>query len=47
MFLHGFYDTCAMTGTTASTAVFLVFVAAMYIIVFRLIKREARTDRPV
>lgn len=47
VFLHGFYDTCAMTGTQAATVAFLIFVAAMYIIVFHLIKREARTDRPV
>jgi len=47
VFLHGFYDTCAMAGTPVATVVFLVFVAAMYIIVFRLIKHEARTDRPV
>jgi len=47
VFLHGFYDACAMSGSPMSTVVFLVFVAAMYIIVFRLIRHEARTDRPV
>lgn len=47
VFLHGFYDTCAMTGTSQSTIVFLVFVAIMYIFIIRLVKREARTDTQV
>ena len=47
VFLHGFYDTCAMTGTTQSTIVFLVFVAIMYIFIIGLVRREARTDTQV
>jgi len=47
VFLHGFYDSCAMISTTTSTIVFLVFVAVMYLTVFRLIRREARNDTPV
>ena len=47
LFLHGFYDTCAMLGTPLAAAVFLVFVAAMYILVFRTVRREAREDRPL
>ena len=44
VFLHGVYDTCCMLGTNRSTLVFVAFVLAMYLIVFRLIRRESRTD---
>ena len=47
VFLHGVYDTCCMTGTSRSTAVFVGFVIAMYLIVYLLIKRESRMDAPV
>lgn len=47
VFLHGVYDTCCMTGTTRSTLVFVVFVLAMYLAVYFLIKHEAKTDAPV
>ena len=47
VFLHGFYDSCAMIGTTLSTAIFIAFVAAMYIIVISLIKHESRNDRRI
>ena len=47
VFLHGVYDTCCMLGTNKSTLVFVAFVLAMYLIVFRLIRRESRTDGPV
>ena len=47
VFLHGFYDACAMIGTFGSTVVFLVFVALMYWNVFRLVRKEAATDAPV
>lgn len=45
--LHGFYDTCAMSGTRTSTIVFTVFVILLFIIVFFLIRSESRTDEPV
>ena len=45
--LHGIYDSCAMIGTSRATMVFVVFVAVLYFSVYRLIRREARTDRPV
>lgn len=45
--LHGIYDSCAMIGTSRATTVFVVFVAVLYFSVYRLIRREARTDRPV
>ena len=44
VFLHGFYDACAMIGNTLSTIIFIVFVAIMYIVVIRLIKHESLTD---
>ncbi len=45
--LHGFYDTCAMTGTPTSTTVFLVFVIIMYIVIIRLVRKEARTNMQI
>ena len=47
VFLHGFYDTCAMIGTGTSTMVFLVFVVLMFLGIFRLVKKESATDAPV
>ena len=47
VFLHGFYDSCAMIGSARSTIVFLIFVSLMYWRVFRLIKRESASDVPV
>ena len=47
VFLHGFYDACALLGTLLSTLVFVAFVIAMYIIVIRLVKKESQTDQPV
>lgn len=45
--LHGVYDSCCLSGTTASTVVFVAFIAAMYVAVFALIRHESRTDAPV
>lgn len=45
--LHGVYDTCCMTGTSQSTAVFISFVIAMYAAVFLLIRHESKNDAPV
>ena len=47
VFLHGFYDTCAMSGTTLATVVFLVFVAVVFLSVYRILKRESAMDEPV
>lgn len=47
VFLHGFYDACAMSGTGKATIVFYVFVVAMYIIVHRIVKKTSRQDRPI
>ena len=45
--LHGVYDSCCMTGTGRSTAVFVIFVLVMYLLVFRMIHHESRTDTPI
>ena len=47
VFLHGFYDACAMSGTALATGVFLAFVALMFFAAWRTIKRESATDRPI
>lgn len=47
VFLHGFYDACAMSGTVLATVLFTAFVIVMYIVVFRLIKKASDTDRPI
>ena len=47
VFLHGVYDTCCMLGTDKSTMVFVGFVTAMYLLVYRLIRRESRADGPI
>lgn len=47
VFFHGFYDACAMLGTSMATVVFITFVVLMYILVYRLIQRESATDAPV
>ena len=42
VFLHGFYDSCAMIGNTLSTVIFIAFVALMYVIVISLISAGRR-----
>ena len=45
--LHGFYDVCAMMGTNTSTIVFLIFIAVMYVIVHKLVKKSSAQDREI
>ena len=45
--MHGFYDACAMTGTSGATVVFVVFVILMYLRVYRILKWESMSDAPV
>ncbi len=47
VFLHGFYDACAMSGTPQATLIFYGFVAVMYLVVYRLIRSASRKDRPI
>lgn len=44
--LHGFYDACAMSGTTTANIIFYIFVAVMYVVVYRMIKKASKEDRP-
>lgn len=46
VFLHGFYDSCAMKQTTAANVTFIIFVVVMFIVVFRLVNRESANDEP-
>jgi len=47
VFLHGFYDSCAMLGTGLASIVFLVFVILMFFLAFRTLKRESAYDAPI
>lgn len=47
VFLHGFYDACAMIGTSVATILFVGFVAVMFFTVYRKVKGESITDAPV
>ena len=43
--LHGFYDTAASINTTKGNLAFLFILIVVYVIIFRLVKHEANTDR--
>ena len=47
VFLHGFYDACAMTGTQLASTIFFVFVVLMDIAVIYTIKRGSKEDEPL
>ncbi len=47
VFLHGFYDATAMMQSGEATLLFIVFVIIMYIVIYRLIKKESVTNAPV
>ena len=47
VFLHGFYDACAMIGSSGSTLIFIIFVTFMYVFIIRLLKKEKAEDRPL
>lgn len=47
VFLHGFYDACAMTGGGKAVLVFAVFIILMYLSVYRTLRRESAADVPV
>jgi RsiW-degrading membrane proteinase PrsW (M82 family) len=44
IFLHGFYDASAMLQTSAATTAFMIFVVVMYVVVFSLIRHDAKSD---
>lgn len=45
--LHAFYDAAAMIETSVSILIFLTFVVVMYIVIYRLVRKEAAMDRPL
>ena len=47
VFFHGFYDACCMIQNGITTWLFLLFVIVMYIIVFRLLRKASKYDRPL
>ena len=47
VFLHGFYDTCAMMQSAAATIVFIGFVIVVDIAVIYMIKRGSKEDEPL
>lgn len=42
--LHGFFNSCLVMGSSTAMAVFIGFVLAMYGVVFRRIRTDARAD---
>ena len=44
---HGTYDACCMIQNGVTAWLFMGFVAVMYILVFRLLRRAAKFDRPL
>lgn len=47
VFLHGFYDACAMTGTELASMIFFGFVVIMDIAVIYTIRRGSKEDEPL
>ena len=47
VFLHGFYDTCAMLNTSLTTGIFIVFIIITFLSAFRTLKRESAADEPI
>lgn len=47
VFLHGFYDSCAMIATEWSSIVFIIFVIIMFVLAFSTLKRESAADEPI
>ena len=45
--LHGFYDSCAMINTVASSIIFIAFVVIMYIVVIKKVNKESQNDGPI
>ncbi|MBQ1493306.1 MAG: PrsW family intramembrane metalloprotease [Blautia sp.] len=47
VFLHGFYDSCAMLGTSTSLSCFLLFIIILYLVIFKVVEKAAREDKPL
>lgn len=46
-FFHGFYDACLMLGTSMSVRIFFLYVIVVYPVVFHLVRKSSRNDRPI
>lgn len=47
VFLHGFYDACAMSGSELSALLFVGFVIVTFLLAFLTLRRESRNDAPI
>ena len=47
VFLHGLYDTCATLDSVKAMVFFGLVVIAIYILIFRVLRREAREDQRI
>ena len=45
--LHSFYDATALVGTETAMTLFVIFIILMYIGIYRLIRKESRSDEPI
>ena len=45
--IHGFYDFCAFMQTAVFTVVFILFVAVVFIITLKQLKKASREDAPI
>ncbi|MFA6774816.1 MAG: PrsW family glutamic-type intramembrane protease [Sphaerochaetaceae bacterium] len=45
--LHGIYDSTAMMQDPSATGIYLAFVAVLFLVVYRMIKRESAEDRRI
>ncbi len=45
--LHGFYDSCLSFGSTMFLLLFLLFIVAMYVAVFVMIRKASATDHRI
>ena len=44
---HGFYDSCAMIGSSLSAILFAMFIVVIYVVIFLVARSESKTDRPI
>ncbi len=45
--LHSFYDATALVGTNTAMMLFAIFIVLMYIGIYRLIRKESRSDESI
>ena len=47
VFFHGFYDSCAMIGSSTSMILFAAFMVIIYLVIFAVVRSESRTDQRI